>query len=96
MAWSWPYRDFFVRPSSLDCLFSYQHDRYLTLSIGSAYERTEDLFRIDAAEDGKECELTAFKRIAPSGTINLAIAVSQRYGAVVLLNDKGIIDLIAI
>ena len=93
LAWSWSHRNFFVPPSSLYCLFSYHHDRYLALSIDSAYEGAEDCFRIDASDDGNECELVAFKRIfAPGGITNLAIAVSQRYGAVVLLNDKGIID----
>lgn len=59
--------------------------------MDSSYLGAADCFGIVSTEDGKSCELKPYKRIfAPGGTTNLAIAVSHPYGAVVLLNDKGI------
>jgi hypothetical protein len=61
--------------------------------MDSAYAEAADCFGIVSSEDGKSYELKRYKRIfAPGGTTNLAIAVSHPYGAVVLLNDKGIIN----
>lgn len=67
-----------------------ESDQCLALSLDSTYSGARDTYQIGT---GKIFTLTAGTKIAtgPRGTSNIAIAVSEQYDAVALLNKDGIL-----
>jgi len=57
--------------------------------MDSDYKGAIDCYRIVESDDQQGFKLEASGQIAPGGTKNLALAISQQHWAVVLLTGKG-------
>ena len=68
---------------------SFQHDECLALSVDSTNPAAADCYRIVSERTHFKLERAAKIASGLRGTANLAIAVSQPYYAVALLNREG-------
>src|SRR5271154_497618 len=90
MAWSWADWHLIVFSTIYFAdMFSFQNDECLALAIDSTNRDAADCYQI--VPERTQFKLERMGQIAsgPNGTTNYAIAISQTYDAVALLNQEG-------
>lgn len=71
--------------------FSFGMDRSIVVSIETSFKEAFDCYEIIPIYGGSDFQLKPLRKVADRETTHLAVAVSQLYSAIALVNNKGTI-----